>query len=91
MADTIGVAVQQSDLPMIQFYYNGEPLAELQINRFRGTVYPAIFLFPPSHGSNGDQDRNLGVGVSMIFHENQFQQMSPHSRFGPLLLARGLV
>mmetsp|Transcript_33988 Transcript_33988/g.71503 ORF Transcript_33988/g.71503 Transcript_33988/m.71503 type:complete len:233 (-) Transcript_33988:2802-3500(-) len=38
--DVIGVAVQQSDLPMIQMLLNGEPLMECTINRFRGTVYP---------------------------------------------------
>ncbi|KAK1743646.1 SPRY domain-containing protein [Skeletonema marinoi] len=40
--DVIGVAVQQSDLPMIQFLLNGEPLPECTINRFRGTccVWP---------------------------------------------------
>merc|ERR1712232_137487 len=38
----IGVAAQYSDLPMIQIYINGE--FAHAINRFRGTVYPSIFL-----------------------------------------------
>ena len=38
----IGVAVQYSDLPMIQFYVNGE--FAHAINRFRGTTYPSIYL-----------------------------------------------
>ena len=38
--DTVGIAVQQSDLPMLQFFLNGEPLHDLAITRFRGSVYP---------------------------------------------------
>lgn len=52
--DTVGVAVQQSDLPMIQFLVNGEPLHHLAINRFRGTVYPSIWL--PSSTVDYDND-----------------------------------
>lgn len=76
--DTIGVAVQQSDLPMIQFLLNGEPLHELAINRFRGTVYPSVYL----------QD---GFSVEGVFQEENFNEVSPHVRFGPLLVERGII
>lgn len=78
--DTVGIAVQQSDLPMVQFVLNGEPLHDLAVNRFRGTVYPAIFL-----------PENEGASVRLVFDERGFQQLSPHVRFGPLIVARGLI
>jgi hypothetical protein len=78
--DTVGVAVQQSDLPMIQFLKNGEPLHHLCINRFRGSVYPSIFL---PHGEN--------LQIQLVLDENEFKQMSPHARFGPMIVARGII
>eukprot|EP00545_Synedropsis_sp_CCMP1620_P010019 CAMPEP_0119003808 /NCGR_PEP_ID=MMETSP1176-20130426/777_1 /TAXON_ID=265551 /ORGANISM="Synedropsis recta cf, Strain CCMP1620" /LENGTH=202 /DNA_ID=CAMNT_0006955443 /DNA_START=63 /DNA_END=671 /DNA_ORIENTATION=+ len=78
--DTVGVAVQQSDLPMVQFLVNGEPLHELAINRFRGTVYPSIHL--PA-GEN--------LKVALVLEENDFRQEPPHVRFGPVIVARAIV
>ena len=83
--DVIGVAVQQSDLPMIQFLLNGELLHELAINRFRGTVYPSIYM--PS----SKQDEEGPVKVSLVLAESQFKQMSPNARFGPVIVARSIV
>jgi hypothetical protein len=79
--DTIGIAVQQSDLPMVQFLLNGEILYDIAINRFRGMVYPSLYL-PES-----DDD----MSIELVTNENKFRQMSPHPRFGPLILARGLI
>ena len=76
--DTIGVAVQQSDLPMIQFLLNGEPLHHLAINRFRGSVYPAIYI-------------REGIRAECVFDEDDFKELSPHARFGPLIAARGII
>ena len=76
--DTIGVAVQQSDLPMIQFLLNGEPLHEIAINRFRGSVFPAIYV-------------REGIKAEVVFDEDNFKQLSPHARFGPLIAARGII
>jgi len=78
--DTIGVAVQQSDLPMIQFLVNGEPMHDLAINRFRGTVFPSIFL------PHGEQ-----LKVKLVLDEDGFRQLSPHARFGPVIVARGII
>lgn len=77
--DTIGIAVQQSDLPMISFLRNGEPVGS--VNRFRGTVYPAVCL--PADGD--------GLSVKIVFDENDWQEMAPSVRFGPVIVARGLV
>ena len=37
--DVVGVAEQQSDLPMVQFLVNGEPMHHKAINRFRGMYH----------------------------------------------------
>ncbi|KAL3810502.1 hypothetical protein ACHAXA_005644 [Cyclostephanos tholiformis] len=58
--DVIGVAVQQSDLPMIQILHNGEPLSRCTISRFRGTVYPAVYI--PPGGGYGGRDEGGGRG-----------------------------
>jgi len=76
--DIIGVAVQQSDLPMVQFLVNGEPRHDLAINRFRGAVYPSIYV-------------REGISATAIFVEDNWQEMSPHARFGPLIAARGII
>ncbi|KAL7495849.1 hypothetical protein ACHAWT_004195 [Skeletonema menzelii] len=90
--DVIGVAVQQSDLPMIQFLLNGEPLPECTINRFRGTVYPAVYIPPGAAECGGDRiDDDEGISLTVEFDEDHFREMSPHARFGPLLAARGIL
>lgn len=76
--DTVGVAVQQSDLPMIQFLLNGEPIHEIAINRFRGSVFPAIYV-------------REGIKAEVVFDEDNFKELSPHARFGPLIAARGII
>lgn len=78
--DVVGVAVQQSDLPMVQFLLNGEPLHDLSVNRFRGAVYPALFL-----------PENEGLVVRLVFNESAFQQLAPNVRFGPVIVARGII
>lgn len=88
--DVIGVAVQQSDLPMIQFLLNGEPLPECTINRFRGTVFPAVYI-PVGAGSEGDRIEDEGISLLAEFDEDNFKEMSPHARFGPLIVARGII
>jgi hypothetical protein len=80
--DVVGISVQQSDLPMLQFLLNGEPLHDLAINRFRGTVYPSLFLF---------REGSEGIVVRLVFRESDFQQLPPNARFGPLILARGII
>lgn len=80
--DVVGVAVQQSDLPMIQFYLNGEALHDRAVNRFRGSVYPAICL-PESVKGN--------LKVSLVLEEHEFKQRSPGQRFGPVIMARSIV
>lgn len=78
--DVVGVAVQQSDLPMVQFMLNGEPRDDLAVNRFRGVVYPALYI-----------PKARGITANMVFEENEFKQLSPHARFGPLIVARGII
>lgn len=79
--DVVGVAVQQSDLPMIQLFLNGEQQYDKSINRFRGTVYPS-FLLP---------DSNEKTALRVRFREGEFKQSPPSTRFSPVMVARGLV
>jgi hypothetical protein len=81
--DVVGVAVQQSDLPMLQFFHNGEPLYDISVNRFRGTVYPAICL--PISAVVED------LKVTAVLVENKFSHMSPAAKFGPIIVARNIV
>ena len=67
--DTVGIAVQHSDLPMVQFLINGEPLHEHAVNRFRGQVYPSISL------PTGEDTK--GTKVTLVLDENKFREMSP--------------
>ncbi len=76
--DTIGVACQQSDLPMVQFLLNGEPLHEIAISRFRGMVFPSVLV-------------REGFRVKFVWNEDEFKELSPHVRFGPLIPERGLI
>jgi hypothetical protein len=80
--DVVGIAIQQSDLPMVQFFKNGEPLHESAVNRFRGTVYPAICL-PESTADT--------LKVSPVVAEEDFKGMSPGPKFGPIIVARSIV
>ena len=73
---------------MIQFLLNGEPIPECTINRFRGTVYPSIYI---PVGGEGDRVEDEGISLFAEFDEDNFKEMSPHARFGPLLCARGII
>jgi hypothetical protein len=84
--DVIGVAVQQSDLPMVQFLLNGEPLHDCAINRFRSTVYPALYV-----PSSIQQQQKQNVKVKLVMLESEFKQMSPNAKFGPVIVARSIV
>lgn len=82
--DVIGVAIQQSDLPMVQFSLNGEPLHISAINRFQGTMYPAIYL-PFSTD-------DLGVEATLVVEEANFKYARGFGdRFGPIIVARSIV
>ncbi|KAL3793827.1 hypothetical protein HJC23_006187 [Cyclotella cryptica] len=66
--DVVGVVVRQSEIPMIQLYLNGEAQDGLVVSRFRGTVYPSIFLPECSEGS---------ISASFLYREEQFVHGSP--------------
>ena len=70
----IGVAVQCSDLPMMQFCVNGE--FAHAINRFRGTMHPSVCL----RGCDGASAR-------LIVAENELRHEPAHSKHGPSLMA----
>lgn len=78
--DTVGIMVQQSDLPMIQFTVNGEEKHDLSITRFKGQVYPAVYL------PEGEE-----ITGTLVFDEDEYKQAPPNSRFMPVIVARGLI
>ena len=78
--DIIGVVVQQSELPMIQLYVNGEIESGLQVTRFRGTVYPSIYL---PEGAN--------TSASFLYTDEQFVHGPPAPQFQPLIAERSLM
>ena len=88
--DTIGIAIQQDDLPMIQFLHNGEPLHDIAINRFRGMVYPSVYLEDDDGDENVD-GRKDDVSVDFVWKEDEFKEMSPSVRFKPLMAAIGII
>lgn len=78
--DVIGVVVQQSELPMIQIFVNGEIDDGLQVTRFRGTVYPSIYL---PNGAN--------VSATFLYTDEQFVHGPPGPQFQPLISERSLM
>lgn len=61
--DVIGIVVKQSEIPMIQLYLNGVVQEDLVVTRFRGTVYPSIFLPECTAGS---------MNAKFLYREDQF-------------------
>jgi SPRY domain len=80
--DVIGIVVQQSDLPMIQFYLNGTQQYYASINRFRGSIYPSFYI--PSSCNNN-------VTLKVAFLEHDFRQSIPNHSCSPVMVARGLM
>mmetsp|Transcript_30840 Transcript_30840/g.66088 ORF Transcript_30840/g.66088 Transcript_30840/m.66088 type:complete len:217 (+) Transcript_30840:174-824(+) len=80
--DVIGVVVQQSELPMIQLYKNGEIQDGFLVSRFRGTVYPSVYL-PQSPGN--------GFSATFLYTEKQFIHGSPSPTITPLIAERSLM
>uniref|UniRef100_A0A7S2HKG8 SPRY domain-containing protein n=1 Tax=Helicotheca tamesis TaxID=374047 RepID=A0A7S2HKG8_9STRA len=86
--DTVGVAIQlksndptggKLSKPTMQLYINGELKETFDLGRFRGEIYPAVWL-PSSFGEGGGKD----VVVTFVHDEREFKQLSPHARFHPL-------
>lgn len=80
--DVVGVVVTQSEIPMIQIYLNGEIQDGLQVTRFRGTVYPAIYLPNCSEGF---------MSATMLYREDQFVHGPPSAGITPLIAERSLM
>ena len=78
--DVIGVMVQQSELPMVQLFLNGELQSEGQVSKFRGTVFPSVFL-PPG----------CEMSARFLYREEQFMHGPPRPGFGPLLAERSIM
>ena len=86
--DVVGVAVQQSDLPMVQFLVNGEPMHHMAINRIRGMVFPAICLCEQE--SNSGSNKGM-FKVEFVFDSSRWKMEAPHPKFGAIIVARSIV
>ncbi len=84
--DTVAVAVQQSDLPMIQFLHNGEWVPNLAIHRFRGSVYPSIFI-----SNKAASESHFTATFQFLEHEFQHRPADSSKKLLPLIAARSLV
>uniref|UniRef100_A0A6U3RHZ8 Uncharacterized protein n=1 Tax=Ditylum brightwellii TaxID=49249 RepID=A0A6U3RHZ8_9STRA len=82
--DIVGVAIDtkpnagKPGNPTIQLYINGELNETFDLSRFRGDIYPAVWL--PSSFAGGEKE----VVVTFVHHERDFKQLSPHAKFQPL-------
>lgn len=76
--DTLGVAFQKGDAPSIQLLKNGHTCLTFKVGRYRGDVYPAIWL--PGK-----------LTATLVSSENSFRDVAPHPRFQPIATARRLV
>jgi hypothetical protein len=77
--DVVGVLVQQSEIPMIQLYLNGKVHDGGQISKFRGTVFPSVYLPPGS------------TTTTFLYATDQFVRGPPRPGFEPLMAERSLM
>ena len=77
--DVVGVLVQQSEIPMIQLYLNGEVLSGGQISKFRGTVFPSVYLPPGS------------ATATFLYAKDHFVRGPPRLGFEPLMAERSIM
>mmetsp|Transcript_10913 Transcript_10913/g.32304 ORF Transcript_10913/g.32304 Transcript_10913/m.32304 type:complete len:94 (+) Transcript_10913:369-650(+) len=76
--DVIGVAIDLSaEKPFIQLFLNGELQEEFLLGRFRGSVYPSIWL-PKADGT---------ATATLVVEEANFRHKSPRAAFLPLKVA----
>lgn len=83
--DVVGIAMQQSDLPMLQLMLNGEILHLSSINRFKGIVYPSILLPAQS------DDDSTKLSVDFVPSEEEFKFSAPGAKYVPIMVARSIV
>ncbi|KAL3792271.1 hypothetical protein ACHAW5_001097 [Stephanodiscus triporus] len=77
--DVVGVLVQQSEIPMIQLYLNGEVQDGGEISKFRGTVFPSVYLPPGS------------ATATFLYAADHFVHGPPRPGFEPLMAERSLM
>ncbi|KAL3826503.1 hypothetical protein ACHAXA_004340 [Cyclostephanos tholiformis] len=77
--DVVGVLIQQSEIPMIQLYLNGKLHDGGQISKFRGTVFPSVYLPPGS------------TTATFLYATDHFVHGPPRPGFEPLMAERSLM
>mmetsp|Transcript_22336 Transcript_22336/g.68943 ORF Transcript_22336/g.68943 Transcript_22336/m.68943 type:complete len:202 (-) Transcript_22336:2317-2922(-) len=76
--DVLGVYVQQSDLPMVQFYCNGQEIPETAVNRFRGLMYPCVSVMG-------------GAIVKVTFNEESWEYPPAQKKYQAMMKAQELI
>ena len=76
--DVIGVAVQLSDFPMISFHLNGSHLGGCDVQRFQGTVFPAVSV-------------SSGAVLAVHFPESAWVHRPPTESFQPPLRSQDMI
>jgi hypothetical protein len=71
----VGVSFAQSEMPMLQFFLNGERISGTQVDRVRGDVYPAVYV------SNG-------IVITMAFCKSRFKF---GSKFSEILITNNVL
>ena len=79
--DVVGVAMQQSEIPMIQLYLNGECQYDSKVPKFRGTVFPSIYI-PQSETT---------ISAAFLYREDQFIHGPPSQGYECLIAERSLM
>lgn len=74
--DTVGVTINlKVENPFVQLFLNGELQEEFRLGRFRGSLYPSIWLPGPD---------GTAPSVTFIHSGSEFRQLSPGAQFLPL-------
>jgi len=76
--DVVGIAVQLSDFPMLQFFLNGEHLGGCDVSRVSGTVYPAVSV-------------SGGAVLHVHFGDDKWAHDPPSAAFQPILMAKDVI
>mmetsp|Transcript_37416 Transcript_37416/g.116952 ORF Transcript_37416/g.116952 Transcript_37416/m.116952 type:complete len:193 (-) Transcript_37416:1053-1631(-) len=76
--DVVGIAVQLSDFPMVQFFLNGSHLNGCDVSRISGTVFPAVSV-------------SGGAELLVHFDDEQWSHSPPSDKFQPILMAQDMI
>jgi hypothetical protein len=103
--DVIGVYWDQTDLPMLQFSYNGNVLMSQSVNRIRPSndMYVAVSLVPGASEGEGNNNNSPSKrkanrsssssngSFKLLFHDHEFKYPSIASKFHMIICSTKLI